>query len=193
MSLQLFTGANISKKLQSNDLIAIESATISVKDLQGVLVSLFQDKSGNTPQVNPFIADDTGQFFFYVQPGFYSLSVTKGAIIGTIFIEIGLSGVVTPVDVETDALVVTEDDHGNLFNISDLTGSVSVTLEAVTTNGIGAIVFFKSKTDSPIQFVAGAGVTIETAYSLNIHAKFSMCAAVWESETIVTLTGDLEQ
>ena len=70
MSLQLFTGANISKKLQLGELIAVESATISVKDSQGVLVLLFQDKNGNTPQVNPFIADDTGQFFFYVQPGF---------------------------------------------------------------------------------------------------------------------------
>lgn len=193
MSLQLFTGANISKKLQTNDLIAVESATISVKDLQGVLVNLFQDKEGTIPQLNPFNANDTGQFYFYVEPGIYNLTVKKGLVSGSIILEIGLSGQVDSVNVETDALVIGADDHGTLYNISDTTGSVSVTVDAVATDSVGSIVFIKSKTESPIQFVPGAGVTIESAYSLNIFSQFSMAAVIWESETTVTLVGDLEQ
>ena len=193
MSLQIFNGSNIAKKVQNNDLIVIESASIIVKDLQGSLVSLFQDKLGTIPQVNPFTADITGTFFFYIAPGAYNITVEKGSVAGTIFVEIGLSREVLSVDVETNALVIAEEDHGKMFNISDITGSVSVTMPQVSTTSVGMIVFIHSDTDSPIQFVPDVGVTIETAYSLNIYAKFSNVALIAKNETTWNIMGDLEQ
>lgn len=88
MSLKLFNGTNIAKSLQDNDLIAVENAGIEVKDELGVLASLFEDEDGSTPQINPFTADDTGNFSFYARSGTYNLIVSKGATTTTIKISL---------------------------------------------------------------------------------------------------------
>lgn len=190
MSLQLFTGANVSKKLQSGELIAVENAQISVKDSLGVLVLLFQDKSGSTPQVNPFNANDTGQFYFFVAPGVYELEVKKGGIGNTIKIEVGISGQVNSVNIETDALIIDESSHGNLYNISDFTGNVTVTVESVPPLSVGNIVFVFRNTESPVEFIAGAGVSFKTPYSLEMFDQFSTVAMMWLTENDVVLYGD---
>ena len=191
MSLQLFNGANIAKAVQPNNLIVIETATINVKDLDGDLVQLFEDKAGLIPQINPFVSDSTGGFKFYIAQGNYNITVVKGGFSGEIFVELNASGEITVINIETNALSVSQDNHGTLFNIADNTGTVSVTLEAVTADSIGDIVFFGSNTDSIITFIEGVGVTIETPSSLEMDLKYSMCAAVIMSETSWRLMGNL--
>lgn len=192
MSLQLFNGANIGKVVQANDLIVVEAATITVKNLSGDLVSIFEDKQGAIPQVNPFTADQTGSFKFYIAVGEYHLTIVKGGVTGEMFIELGAGGEVTLINVETNALVIGPDNHGSLFNISDLTGSVSVTIDPVPTESIGNITFISSDTDSPIEFVAGVGLDpIQTSKSLVIDEKYITVAVVYMSETTARLMGDL--
>ena len=192
MSLQLYTATNISKKLQGNNLIAVEKATIEVKDQSDSLASLFEDKEGQSTQINPFTADATGTFNFYVEEGIYSLKVTKNLSSTTINIEVVASGV-TSIDIETDALTITSADHDILYNISDSTGAVAVTVESVPEENVGMIVFIKSKTESPITLLPGSGVTLESAYALELYAEFSMIAIIYESETTCTIVGDLKQ
>jgi glycerophosphoryl diester phosphodiesterase len=89
LSLQLFTGANIAKTLQDNDLIIIEGATVSIHNrTTGGLATLYQDSAGATPQANPFTADNTGHFSFYVATGEYKFTVTKGAVTGFVFFQV---------------------------------------------------------------------------------------------------------
>ena len=193
MNLMLYTGANILKTLGADESIAVTEVVLKVTDLSATLIPLFEDKAGLVPLTNPFVTDTTGQFKFYSSPGEYLLTATKNAITSTISIEVGLSGQVEPVDIETDALTITSNDHGILYNISDITGSVAVTVDAVPPESAGIIVFIKSKTDSPISILAGAGVTLESAYLLEIYDKYSMIALVNESQFIWSVVGDLKQ
>ena len=191
MSFHLFTGANVAKRLQSGDLIAIENAGVEVRNLAGDIVNLFQDKLGTIPQPNPFTANDTGGFYFYIEKGEFDLTISKGGVSSTIVIEFLESGEVIPVNIETNALVVGDDSHGILYSITDITGSVSVTVEVVSANSVGNIVFIHSDTDSVIQFVPGAGMTIETPSGL-LMSKFSTAAIMWQSETVSILMGGIE-
>lgn len=89
MTLRLFTGANIAKTLQDNDLIVIEGATVSIHNrTTGSLEPIFTDKAGLTPKSNPFITDNTGQFSFYIDSGEYKFTVTKLPDTGFIFFEL---------------------------------------------------------------------------------------------------------
>ena len=109
--MNLFTGANIAKKLQENNLIIVEGATVSVHNrTTGSLALLFEDKAGTIPLSNPFVADDTGQFFFYIDEGEYKLTVQSGPVQGSIFFEVN-----DPADNDFD--YVTYEQFG-----ADLTG-----------------------------------------------------------------------
>lgn len=193
MSLQLYTGTNIAKQLQGNNLLIVENVTVTVIDVStGLAALLFLDKEGLTPLLNPFVSNTTGQFYFYVIGGRYNISVAKGSSTGQIYAEIGTSGEVTPEDITSDAFTITASNHSTLFNVYDITGTVGITVDPVTVED-NAIVFVKRMTTAPIQFIAGVGVTIETAYSLNIYAQFSVVALISTGLNTWTLVGDLEQ
>ena len=92
MAIGLFTGANVAKKLQELNLISIESAKISVHNRSdGSLANLYTDKEATIPITNPFVANDTGNFYFYTDSGEYKLTADKSGCGGSIFIEVGLS------------------------------------------------------------------------------------------------------
>ena len=192
MSLQLYTGTNIAKQLQGNNLLVIEGANVTVIDVStGLTALLFSDKLGTIPLLNPFVADSTGQFYFYVIGGRYNITIAKGANSGQIYAEIGTSGEVTTEEITTDAFTITSANHGTMFKVYDITGSVGITVDQVAAED-NALVFIKRMTDAPIQFIAGAGVTIETAYSLNVWAKFSIVALMSDGLNTWSLVGDLE-
>lgn len=176
MSLEIFNGANIAKSVQANDLIVIENAVITVKNLSGDIVDLFEDKEGTVPLINPFTADDSGSFVFFVAQGEYNLTVSKNGVSGEIFIELGASGQVTSVDIETNALSIDAVNHGTLYNVSDITGLVNVTVGSVTAEAVGSIVFLRSDTNSPVVLIEDVGVTIETPYSFELYARYSTIA-----------------
>lgn len=90
--MNLFTAASIAKELQANNLIVVENTVVSVHDrVTGSLALLFQDRAGNIPLTNPFLSDNTGQFYFYLDDGQYKLTVEKDAIKGSVFFD-SLSG-----------------------------------------------------------------------------------------------------
>jgi hypothetical protein len=193
MNLMLYTGANILKTLGEDDSIAITGVVVKVNDLSASLIDLFEDKQGTTPLTNPFVTDTSGQFHFYAAPGEYDLTATKNTVTSNMRIEVGLAGQVESVDIETNALTITSSDHGVKYNISDTTGSVSITVESVPIEAVGMIVFIQALTASPIQFIPAAGVTIRTAYSLQIYGQNSAVALMSDSEDVWTLVGDLAQ
>lgn len=58
----------------------LESPTVEVRDeTDNSLVSLFEDRAGATALGNPYTAPATGQIAFYVLPGRYKITATKGA------------------------------------------------------------------------------------------------------------------
>lgn len=99
-------------------------------------------------------------------------------------------GQVISVLVETNSLVIGEDGKGKLYSISDFTGSVTVTVEAVPLSSVGNITFVFADTASPILFVAGAGVTFKTPFALEMDSQFSTVSMLWQTETDVILFGD---
>jgi hypothetical protein len=189
----LYSGANILKNLGDDDSIAVGGAVIKVTDLNTSLIPLFTDKAGTITLTNPFVADASGQFRFYCAPGEYDLTATKNAVSSNMLIEVGLSGQVETVEIETNALTITSDDHGILYDISDLTGSVAITIDAVPAESVGIIVFAQSNTVSPISILAGAGVTLRSAYLLEVYAKDSIVAFINVSELVWSVVGDLKQ
>lgn len=193
MNLTLYTGANILRTLGADDSIAVGGAVVKVTDSNTSLVPLFEDKAGLVPLTNPFVTDDSGQFHFYCAKGEYILEATKNSVSSNMLIEVGLSGQVEPINIETNALTISALDHGVLYNVSDITGSVLITVDSVPNEAAGIIVFIKSKTDSPITIAAGTDVTLESAYELEMYDKYSMIALINESEFVWTVTGDLKQ
>lgn len=58
----------------------LASPTVEVRDeSDNSLASLFEDRAGATPLGNPYTAPADGQIAFYVQPGRYKITATKGA------------------------------------------------------------------------------------------------------------------
>lgn len=193
MSLQLYTGTNIAKQLQDNDLLIVENVNITVKDATtNSLAALWLDKEGTTPIVNPFVSNTTGQFFFYILSGRYNITIEKNGSTGQVYTEIGTSGEVSPVDITSAAFSVSSDDHGTLFNVFDITGNVVITVLPVAADKLGSIIFIHSNTDSPVQIVPDAGVAVNTAYSLNLYAKFSTVALMSTAVNTWSLMGDIE-
>jgi hypothetical protein len=166
---------------------------VTIRDsITNLKVDIF-DLNG-APIVNPLQTDSLGNYAFKINTGTYNIIINESGSPTTSFykVDIGVGGEVTLVDIETDALTVVDGDAGKLFNISDITGSVGVTIDVVAAGSIGDIVFISSNTDSPIEFIAGVGLDpIQTSKTLVIDEKYITVAIVYMSETTVRLMGDL--
>ena len=159
----------------------------------------YSDQGETIPNTHPVVLDSEGRL-----PNVFFTGTARQVLSDSNSVQIwarddvgfglqGSAGAITVIDIDTNALTTNGDDDGFLYNISDITGSVTVTVDSVLTDEIGTMVFIRSNTNSTVSIVAGGGVTIETAYTLDLFSKFSTVAILYLSETTATLMGDLEQ
>ena len=72
------------------------------------------------------------------------------------------------------------------------TGAVVTTAGVASAANIGDLVFIQSDTDSPITFVGDSGVTVNSAYSLELYDRYSSCALLVTAVNTWTAFGDLK-
>lgn len=102
MSLAVFNGAVIRKEDLDN-LNVVEGSRVTVrKNSDNSIVQIYSTNNNSDPKPNPFTADDTGAFLFWVESGTYKIEVITltdvTELSNSIVTQIGGTGVRTPID-----------------------------------------------------------------------------------------------
>ena len=187
---------------------AISSATVTVKDKDGNLATIFSD-DGVTTASNPLTTNADGEYTFFAANGQYTCEIVATGYASEVISQrtlfdlsdmtaqaISDYGFVPVTEITTATYTITTANFGCWLDINtSATATVSLPDQTALASfdGVkGASVIFRQKGAGKLILAASGSATAVNAASLRARAQYSVLAAQAVGTSVWTVFGDME-